>query len=191
MSSKVTEAPYDEKDNLLEYPTEWIKGGVTWKPIKPFKTTLWIEGMERGRSAARFIWKDEKGHTYPMFMRDMLDVVKTATILSGGVSDTWVVRKSGSNYGIALAGLTRTRKVSSWRKEATCRKCGRKGLSGFRYVEVTPAQWIPAGGNPHDQWQSTEYLKDEQGNYVQECTAAAACAKRQGPVAQWREKHVG
>lgn len=186
----VTEAPYDDKGNLMEYPASWTKGGITWKKIAPFKTTLWIEGMERGRSAARFIWKDEKGHTYPMFMRDMLDVVKTATILSGGVSDTWTVRKSGSNYGIALAGLTRKRKTSTWRKEATCRKCKRKGLNGFRLIEVTPAQWIPAGTAP-GQWRATEFLKDEKGQLLYECSATGACAKRQGPMGEWREKHIG
>jgi hypothetical protein len=186
VSSKVTEAPYDEKGNLLEYPTEWIKGGVTWKKIAPFKTTLWIEGMERGRSAARFIWKDEKGHAYPMFMRDMLDVVKTATILSGGVSDTWVVRKSGSNYGVALAGIVRKRKATSWRSEITCRKCGRKGVNGFRYIVIKAGSWT----TPR-QWHETEYLKDDKGQLLQECEATAACAKRQGPAAAWREKHIG
>lgn len=129
--NSVTRAPYDQQGNLQHYPMNgWEYTGETetrtyglawgdrsgqtyeyqiirdvpvdWRPNEPFQATLTLQELARGRSAAYFWWTDQDGHRYPMFMSDMVEVVKLATTVGGVVTDTWIVRKRGQNYGIGL-----------------------------------------------------------------------------------------
>lgn len=103
MKSKVTEAPYNG-NSLCHYPGWYGQDEVTnWKPNEPFSKMLHLIEMCRGRSAAYFVWCDEDGNKFPMFMSDMYDVVQHADINSGRVFARWIVKKRGSNYGIGLA----------------------------------------------------------------------------------------
>ena len=65
-----------------------------------FTTTLTLQRTMRGRSAAKFIWTDPDDHTYPMFMKDMLEVAKTRTIEQGRCTGAWTFVKRGQNYGV-------------------------------------------------------------------------------------------
>jgi hypothetical protein len=113
-ANNLKEAPYgkrcgyDEDGNrvdlgweLLEYVDGWERE-LQWQRNEPFRANLALLGFERGRSAARFIWEDwETGTRYPMFMSGMLDLLQTADVLQGCVSNQdWIVVKRGSNYGI-------------------------------------------------------------------------------------------
>lgn len=127
--STVERAPYDQQGNLQHFPQngweytgeveirENLWGGSShgtfehrvtrpippeWRPNEPFTATMTLQELARGRSAAYFWWTDQVGHRYPMFMSDMVDVVKLATTAGGVVTDTWIVRKRGANYGIGL-----------------------------------------------------------------------------------------
>ena len=78
------------------------------RPNDPWSGTLRLVDYQRGRSAARFIWEadgDPEGNkrTYPMFMTDMLDLVKHGVQPGGLVHARWDVAKRGANYGIRLA----------------------------------------------------------------------------------------
>jgi len=76
-------------------------GNPQWRPNEPFYATLDLVDMERGRSAARFIWNHGATNThYPMFMAGMLDLAKTDVIDHGEVTGWWIVVKRGANYGI-------------------------------------------------------------------------------------------
>lgn len=104
--SKVTEAPYTDSGSLMHYVETRYGQQPNWLPNDPFTATLWLVETRRGRSAAYFIWRAGDGREYPMFISDMLQLVKSGvTIRPGGaVSTRWVVTKRGSNYGIRHAG---------------------------------------------------------------------------------------
>lgn len=102
--SKITEAPWDDKGNLLHFPDNWLIRQVIWKPIESFKATLVLVGRFRGNSAAYFIWEDENGCRYPMFMFDIDELIMNTTIDHGTVSGTWIPKRRGQNFGIRYLG---------------------------------------------------------------------------------------
>ncbi|MEU6362236.1 hypothetical protein [Streptomyces albidoflavus] len=105
MSTKLTKAPFTERGALMDY----VGYGATpeWRDNTPFRATLTVEGIERGRSAARFIWKDSEARTFPMFMTDMVALLKaTPNVDRGTVDGWWMVQKRGQNYGIRPATET-------------------------------------------------------------------------------------
>lgn len=112
--------PFDYKGNMMDYPgTRWVhnpehpnadaRGYIhmdpEWRDNKPFHLpVLHLDTYGRGRSSVRFMWIDGDGHTYPMFVSDMVEVVKMRRIEDGAVRDSqWIGKKKGANYGIGLA----------------------------------------------------------------------------------------
>lgn len=79
-----------------------VNGGIhdEWRDNVPFEATLTIDSMRSGYSAKYTIWKDEHGHTYPMFVADIVDLVRDSVIQNGTVKGKWIVRKRGQNYGV-------------------------------------------------------------------------------------------
>lgn len=78
--------------------------GPDWRPNVPVARVLRLDGTARGRSAAYFLWKDEQGRQFPMFITDMADVVRAGVATAGGlVNARWMVAKRGTNFGIRLA----------------------------------------------------------------------------------------
>ena len=74
---------------------------VKWDDIDTFQAFLVLEGLERGRSAAYFWWKDrDSDATYPMFMKDMVELLKYGQVYHGTVFGKWAPAKRGENYGI-------------------------------------------------------------------------------------------
>ena len=72
---------------------------VIWKPNKEVELTLHYKGYGRGRSSVTFYWLDNEGHEYPMFIKDMDELLKEKI----GVSDVHAIFtyvKRGANYGI-------------------------------------------------------------------------------------------
>ena len=72
---------------------------VIWKPNKEVELTLHYKGYGRGRSSVTFYWLDNEGHEYPMFIKDMDELLKEKI----GVSDIHAIFtyvKRGANYGI-------------------------------------------------------------------------------------------
>lgn len=93
-------APYCNGD-LREYVASWDKD-IEWRDNVPFYAALALTGMERGRSAMRYIWTDEDGNTYPMFAVDAYALMQSiAGVDSGAAFGHWIVMKRGQNYGIA------------------------------------------------------------------------------------------
>lgn len=78
--------------------TVWGKEEV-WRPNEEVELTLHYKGYGRGRSAVTFYWTDQNGHEYPMFIKDVDELLK----LDMGVSSVHAVFtyvKRGQNYGI-------------------------------------------------------------------------------------------
>jgi hypothetical protein len=101
-TTTVDKAPFNG-NSLCHYPGWYGQDEVTeWRPNEPFTKMLHLIEMQRGRSAAYFIWYDEDNNRYPMFMSDMFDLVKHGEIKNGRVFARWIVKKRGQNYGVGL-----------------------------------------------------------------------------------------
>jgi hypothetical protein len=70
--------------------------------------SLMLDGMRRGKSAAYFMWTRTPGdvtrESYPMFMKDMVDLLNSSIVQGGVVVATFAVVKRGANYGIRRVG---------------------------------------------------------------------------------------
>ena len=75
------------------------KREVVWKPNKEVKLTLHYTSYNRNRSSVIFYWEDEKGREYPMFVRDIDELLKQ-NIGTSSVRAIWTYVKRGQNYGI-------------------------------------------------------------------------------------------
>lgn len=95
------QAPFDTEGNLLHFPG--YGGSPQWRPVEPFHATMRVERTQRGRSAAYFIWTDQDGRTFPMFISDLLELLLDRDVASGQVTGWWAVRKRGENFGIRIA----------------------------------------------------------------------------------------
>ncbi|GAA3247869.1 hypothetical protein ACFO1B_38980 [Dactylosporangium siamense] len=110
--TSITEVPYDKRGNLLFY-VEGSRGysyldddayvvPYSMRPNVAFTATLTLDSMRTGRSAKYLVWRDTGGHHYPMFISDLTTMLPLVTVSRGVVSGTWIVRKKGQNFGIAL-----------------------------------------------------------------------------------------
>ncbi len=101
--------PNPEYDPSLPYQPgtgPWsmsIPREVDWKDVGQFFAVLKLQGLHRGRSAAFFWWKDEStGATYPMFMVDLVDLLRRKSVYLGVAAAHWQPQKRGENYGIRM-----------------------------------------------------------------------------------------
>ena len=79
---------------------EVVKGSnEVWKPNKEVELTLHYEGFGRGRSAVTFYWVDDDGHRYPMFIKDVDELLRQ-DIGTSSIHAIFTYVKRGANYGI-------------------------------------------------------------------------------------------
>jgi hypothetical protein len=97
--------------SLLEYthgkPGEQTSVGygehgapIDWLPNEPFRETLRIDHLERGRSAARFWFVGTDDTRYPFFGQGLVEMLSEVTMEHGIVTANWIAVKRGANYGI-------------------------------------------------------------------------------------------
>ena len=79
---------------------EVVKGSnEVWKPNKEVELTLHYKGYGRGRSAVTFYWADDDGHKYPMFIKDVDELLRQ-DIGASSIHAIFTYVKRGNNYGI-------------------------------------------------------------------------------------------
>ena len=78
--------------------TVWGKEEV-WRPNEEVELTLHYKGYGRGRSAVTFYWVDQNGHEYPMFIKDIDELLKL-DMGTSSVHAVFTYVKRGQNYGI-------------------------------------------------------------------------------------------
>lgn len=78
---------------------KWGGGSVVWRPNEEVELTLRYKDYGRGRSAVTFYWEDENGHEYPMFIKDMHELLLKDIGISK-IHAIWTYVKRGANYGI-------------------------------------------------------------------------------------------
>lgn len=70
-----------------------------WKPNEEIELTLHYDGYGRGRSAITFYWKDDNGYKYPMFIKDVDELLRQ-DMGTSSVRGIFTYVKRGANYGI-------------------------------------------------------------------------------------------
>ena len=70
-----------------------------WKPNEEIELTLHYDGYGRGRSAVTFYWKDDNNHQYPMFIKDVDELLRQ-DMGTSSVHGIFTYVKRGANYGI-------------------------------------------------------------------------------------------
>lgn len=77
---------------------------VKFYDVFEFEETLTLTDMASGRSAKYFIWRSADGRTFPMFVKDMLEMLTRNFICidCGTLRGIWTFCKRGENYGIKL-----------------------------------------------------------------------------------------
>jgi hypothetical protein len=88
--------PFNETGEMLSWAPP---GHEIFKENFEFKATMRVIGIQRGRSAAKYILKSG-GKSYTMFMSEMLDMIKATTISTGIVGGLWTFCKRGTNYSL-------------------------------------------------------------------------------------------
>lgn len=79
---------------------EVVKGSnEVWKPNKEVELTLHYQGYGRGRSAVTFYWVDDDGHKYPMFIKDVDELLRQ-DVGTSSIHAIFTYVKRGANYGI-------------------------------------------------------------------------------------------
>ena len=79
---------------------EVVKGSnEVWKPNMEVELTLHYQGYGRGRSAVTFYWVDDDGHKYPMFIKDVDELLRQ-DIGASSIHAIFTYVKRGDNYGI-------------------------------------------------------------------------------------------
>ena len=111
MSDREFKAPFKKSGGLWHFPPSeqavnnpnidpHKRPTLEWRDVEPWWDTMLVVGQQRGRSAAFFLLVSSNGDSYPMFMSDALEMMKTATIANGTITGTWTVIKKGRNYGV-------------------------------------------------------------------------------------------
>ena len=70
-----------------------------WKPNEEIELTLHYNGYGRGRSAVTFYWKGDNDHQYPMFIKDVDELLRQ-DMGTSSVHGIFTYVKRGANYGI-------------------------------------------------------------------------------------------
>lgn len=74
-------------------PTSWRLDGVL----------LTLKDLHTGRSAKWVTWTDVNGREFPMFIADLISLVRDGNVHRGTTQETFKIAKRGQNFGIALA----------------------------------------------------------------------------------------
>lgn len=99
------ESPWRE-GSLLHYAKDWKPYlPDEWRTGWEWSGYLYLNSMERGRSAKYTVWEDEQGHSYPMFIVDLMKLIQDHHVIKfGRCAATWRARKRGKNYGVYAHG---------------------------------------------------------------------------------------
>jgi hypothetical protein len=101
--------PFDRHGGVLHYACGdeyWAEGKhqrIIWGTNEPALMTLWLDGMETGRSAKYLVFKNIDGATFPVFVKDLIAMVRHPDWREGALTAKFEPCKRGSNYGIRLA----------------------------------------------------------------------------------------
>lgn len=95
------------KGSLMHHESDGWNTEITWVEAETlFHGTFTLdEGIHSGRSAKYVSWTDDQGRNFPMFVAELVKLVRLGVVEPGGVcTGTFKVVKRGQNYGVEYAG---------------------------------------------------------------------------------------
>lgn len=98
LNDEERERVYNGEEVFREFAYNKNKKEV-WKPNEEVELTLHYQGYGRGRSAVTFYWVDDNGYRYPMFIKDVDELLKQ-DMGTSSVHAIFTYVKRGANYGI-------------------------------------------------------------------------------------------
>jgi hypothetical protein len=103
MAKKQWKVPLNKDGSLLHYASAYFESAnVDWVEPFRFEATLQLDRMQTGRSAKYVWWIDTTtGQQYPMFITDLMEVVRSGCLKGGIKQGTWKTVKRGQNFGIS------------------------------------------------------------------------------------------
>lgn len=99
--------PFDGDGVLMHYATYRPYPPYTaaeWRDPEVFEAELTLENVRSGMSAKYVMWTDARGCRWPMFIPELLELIKTGTVVRGVVLGRWIPRKRGQNFGLRYLG---------------------------------------------------------------------------------------
>lgn len=88
-----------ERERVYNGETVITNGNIVWKPNTEVELTLHYQGFGRGRSSVTFYWLDDDGNRYPMFIKDVDELLKQ-DLGASSIHAVFKYVKRGANYGI-------------------------------------------------------------------------------------------
>jgi hypothetical protein len=88
-----------ERERVYNGETVVTNENIIWKPNTEVELTLHYQGFGRGRSSVTFYWLDDDGNQYPMFIKDVDELLKQ-DLGTSSVHGIFTYVKRGANYGI-------------------------------------------------------------------------------------------
>ncbi len=109
IKNSLTEAPFSSRGELLHfaerrYGTTYMGQVIDWRPNDPMELTLTLGTVVSGRSAKYLLWATPDGTTHPMFVIDLVEMMRQTTVVHGVVHGMFRVRKRGTNFGLCYVG---------------------------------------------------------------------------------------
>jgi hypothetical protein len=109
LKNGLKEAPFSAGGDLEHYAGY----SAEWRPNTPMELELAISGMTSGYSAKYLNWVDADGHSYPMFVSDLIDMLREVVVEHGTIHAMFQVRKRGQNFGLCYAGPVPAQEVAA------------------------------------------------------------------------------
>jgi hypothetical protein len=91
--------PYSYRGNLLHLVNE--DEVPDWQENEPFRATLSVDWMEPGAAIKRVMvlrGVGENGRAFPMFVDDVVELLKNSVIDHGIVTGLWRVKRTGRKH---------------------------------------------------------------------------------------------
>ena len=82
----------------------YSKRVIEWRKNEEVELTLHYKEYGRGGCSVTFYWADDNGHVYPMFIKDMDELLKQNIGVSN-IHAIWTYIKRGTNYGIKFVKM--------------------------------------------------------------------------------------
>ena len=88
-----------ERERVYNGETVITNENIVWKPNTEVELTPHYQGFGRGKSSVTFYWIDDDGNEYPMFIKDVDELLKQ-DLGASSVHAVFTYVKRGANYGI-------------------------------------------------------------------------------------------
>ena len=125
-SKKVYQIPFDDNGSLMSYPLrKYVRdadgNSRIWVPNLrdnyEFEATMTYHGFDNGiRSAHRIIWRDDEGHTYPMFISRFGEALEAHGMQGKTMTGWWTFMKQGENFSLRAVTPKMKKKTAKQKK---------------------------------------------------------------------------